>query len=57
MIQILESKEIKTMYTFIHPRYSEQQLLYFSRNGQLMIEWLTNNRVFLYERQSVGKDD
>mmetsp|Transcript_24585 Transcript_24585/g.38154 ORF Transcript_24585/g.38154 Transcript_24585/m.38154 type:complete len:357 (-) Transcript_24585:2032-3102(-) len=57
MIQITRSKEIKTLYTFIHPRYSDKQRLFFSRNGRLMIEWLNHNRVFLYEKQSLGKDD
>jgi len=50
MIEITNSNEVKTLYTFIHPKYQESQQFYFNKEADLMIEWLSHNRVLLYNQ-------
>jgi hypothetical protein len=57
LIQIENGNTVKVVYTFIHPKYADKQYLYFSTNKLRMIEWLSHNRVLLYEKVFIGKDD
>ena len=49
MIEIIDSNKVKLLYTFIHPKYKNSQYLYFNKKANVMIEWLSHNRVFFYE--------
>jgi len=44
------------MYKFVHPVYKDVQKLFFNKNADVMIEWLSHNRVLLYTKQVIGKD-
>mgnify|MGYP000424213801 CR=1 FL=1 len=56
MIQIRNQTKITEMYKFVHPVYKDVQKLFFNKNADVMIEWLSHNRVLLYTKQVIGKD-
>ena len=47
--------QVLEIFEFTHPKYQEQQFLYLNHEADLMIEWLSHNRVLLYEKQEIGK--
>ena len=49
--------DVVELYKFIHPRYAENQQLYFNKRADCMIEWLDHGRVFLYKKVLIGEDD
>lgn len=54
MIRIVDGTHIKEEFQFEHPKYVDEQYLYFNKRCDLMIEWLSHNRVLLYQRQDLG---
>ena len=54
MINIEDRSTITELFSFVHPRYKDKkQRLYFSNTSETMIEWLSFDHVFLYQRISV----
>lgn len=53
MIEIINEREVKEHFTFIHPFYGKgkYQRIYLSDNMEYMLERLVNQRVFLYQKQ------
>lgn len=56
MISIKNDIKVDELYYFIHPKYQDYQMLYFNKNADVMIEWLSHNRVLLYVKQVIGYD-
>lgn len=56
MIEIIDDMKVQQHFSFTHPKYETEQFLYFNKKMDLMIEWLFDNHVCLYQRQIVGKD-
>ena len=49
--------DVVELYRFTHPRYGQNQQLYFNKRADYMIEWLDHGRVFLYKKVLIGEDD
>jgi len=50
MIELVDDCTVVELFSFIHPKYSTQQNLYFNKSCEMMIEWLNFDRVFLYQK-------
>lgn len=55
MVRIKDQDTVEELYRFYHPKYSDQQDLFFDSKLELMIEWLSHGRVNLYEKMDTGK--
>lgn len=56
MIEIRTDSTLNTQYKFVHPRYKERQILYFNTHGDMMLEFLSHDRTYLYEKQVIGSE-
>ena len=50
VVEIINQTQVKDLYTFTHPKYADQQTLILSKSSEFMLELLSYNRIFLYQR-------
>lgn len=56
LIEIINEREVKEHFSFIHPYYESMKLIYFSSDGRYMYERLINSRLFIYERSEKAEN-
>lgn len=52
LIEIINEREVKEHFTYIHPFYEDRQVqnIFFSQDTEYMFEHLINQRYFLYKK-------